>query len=108
MVWSWEMALYCSLRIYNLRREDGIGITVLDLEELDTSNSSQQSRNSTHHLHVSSIFRKPMHCQGPFYGMHLSRPVLPRSNPPHATSPASKFMLSFISQISSSVDGLRL
>jgi hypothetical protein len=59
MVRSWEMAFYYSLRIYKLRREDGVGIIVL--EALDAFSSSQQS--SSHSLPCLKPLIWPMHCQ---------------------------------------------
>ena len=107
MVRGWEMAFYYSLRIYNPHREDGVPIIIL--EALDAS--KLLSTTVFFALPgIATMSQASYANQGtdsaPFAVCICVVWFLPRSNPLHA-SPASKFMLSFISQISSSVDGLR-
>jgi len=92
--------------VYNMGREDGVGIIVLEaprrLQLLSTvffalpriTTMSQAS------------YMTPCTASATFAVCICLVCSPPRSDPPHA-SPASKFMRSFTSQISSSVDGLR-
>ena len=107
MVQMWGMAFYYSLRTYIVRIES-MELGLIVLEALDSFSSSQQSSS---HFHASSpclkllILVQTLPVPPSRYALCLFCPP-PGSNTPHA-SPASKFTLLFMSQISSSVDGLR-